>query len=109
MDDWKVFANYFVPDGFLFKFDTKSGYHHMDICPDHQQFWGFQWPLNSTKMRYFCFTVSPFWAIVSSLFVHEAVSTTSRSLALHQLALDIFCFCLQNNIILLQWRRQFDK
>ena len=35
MDDWKVFANYFVPDGFLFKFDMKSGYHHVDICPDH--------------------------------------------------------------------------
>ena len=60
MDDWKVFANYFVPDGFLFKFDMKSGYHHVDIWPDHQQFLGFQWPLNSTKMRYFCFTVLPF-------------------------------------------------
>ena len=35
MDDWKVFANYFIPDGFLFKFDMKSGYHHVDIWPDH--------------------------------------------------------------------------
>ena len=32
----------------------------MDVCPDHQQFLGFQWSLNSTKMRYFCFTVLPF-------------------------------------------------
>ena len=31
-----------------------------DVCPDHQQFLGFQWSLNSTKMRYFCFTVLPF-------------------------------------------------
>ena len=60
MDDWKVFANYFVPDGFQLKFDMKSGYHHVDICPDHQHFLGFQSPLNSTKMRYFCFTVLPF-------------------------------------------------
>ena len=32
-------------------------------------------------MRYFCFTVLPFGAIISSLFVYEAVSTICRSLA----------------------------
>ena len=31
MDDWKVFVNYFAPDGFLFKFDPKSGYDHVDM------------------------------------------------------------------------------
>ena len=40
--------------------DMKSGYHHVDICPDHQQFLGFQWSLKSTKMLNFCFTVLPF-------------------------------------------------
>lgn len=60
MEDWKMFANYFVFNGFAFKFDMKSGYHHVDICLDHQQYLGFQWPLHSTKMRYFVFTVLPF-------------------------------------------------
>ena len=38
----------------------KSGYHHIDLCPQHQQFLGFQWSFNSAKPRYFCFTVLPF-------------------------------------------------
>ena len=60
MEDWKTFINYFVPNGFAFKFDFKSGYHHVDICHAHQKFLGFQWPLNSSTNRYFCFTVLPF-------------------------------------------------
>jgi hypothetical protein len=38
----------------------KSGYHHIDICSEHEQFLGFQWAFNSAKPRYFCFTVLPF-------------------------------------------------
>jgi len=60
MEDWKTFLNYVVPDGFMFKFDMKSGYHHVDICNTHQQYLGFQWPLHSNLNRYFCFTVLPF-------------------------------------------------
>ena len=32
-EDWKVFSNYLTKDGYLFKFDLKSGYHHLDIYP----------------------------------------------------------------------------
>ena len=60
MEDWKVFIQYAVPGGFMIKFDTKSGYHHVDIALAHQQFLGLSWPLGSDKPSYFCFNVLPF-------------------------------------------------
>ena len=43
----------------LFSFDIKSGYHHIDIFPDDQQFLGFSW-LRNGVVEYFQFTVLPF-------------------------------------------------
>ena len=60
MEDWKVFLQYVLRGGYMFKFDLKSGYHHVDVCQSHQQFLGFQWPLGGGVNRYFCFTVLPF-------------------------------------------------
>ena len=37
----------------------KSGYHHVDICLDHQKYLGFAWPFSGV-VRYFSFTVLPF-------------------------------------------------
>ena len=28
---------------FFFTFDLKSGYHFVEICPDHRQYLGFSW------------------------------------------------------------------
>ena len=36
-----------------------SGYHHLDICPDHQKYLGFAWPFSGV-VRYFTFAVLPF-------------------------------------------------
>ena len=44
---------------FIFPFDIKSGYHHVDIFPPHQSFLGFSW-FYKGKVRYFCFRVLPF-------------------------------------------------
>ena len=60
MEDWRVFLQYVVRGGFMYKFDLKSGYHHIDICQSHQQFLGFKWRLDGCVDRYFCFTVLPF-------------------------------------------------
>ena len=60
MEDWKVFLQYLSRGGYMYKFDLKSGYHHIDICQPHQQFLGFQWALGGAKNRYFCFTALPF-------------------------------------------------
>ncbi len=46
-------------DGFLGKFDMKSGYHHVDILVNHQTYLGFSWDFGQGP-KYFCFTVLPF-------------------------------------------------
>ena len=43
----------------FFTWDLKSGYHHVDISPDHQKYLGFAWPFNGV-LRYFPFAVLPF-------------------------------------------------
>ena len=32
---------------FFFTFDLKSGYHHVEIFPDHRQYLGFSWNFGS--------------------------------------------------------------
>ena len=44
---------------YFFSFDLKSGYHNIDIFPDHQTFLGFSWFFSST-VRCFCFASLPF-------------------------------------------------
>ena len=46
-------------NNFLAKFDLKSGYHHVDIFPEHQQYLGFSFNINGTE-KYFKFKVLPF-------------------------------------------------
>ena len=43
----------------LFTWDLKSGYHHVDICLEHQTYLGFSWQFNGV-IRYFTFAVLPF-------------------------------------------------
>jgi hypothetical protein len=38
------------------KFDLKSGYHHIDIHPDHQKFLGFSWNFDGVQ-KYYVFNV----------------------------------------------------
>ena len=45
---------------FVFSFDLKSGYHHVDIFPDHRKFLAFSWHFGTNRVRYFQFTVLPF-------------------------------------------------
>ena len=49
----------FEKDEFLFKFDLKSGYHHVDIYPDHHKYLGFRWD-SAGSVNYYVFTVLPF-------------------------------------------------
>jgi len=58
-EDWKVVKEFLSPQGYMFKFDIKQGYHHIDISLEHQKFLGFSWFLKG-KVRYFVFTVLPF-------------------------------------------------
>ena len=40
----------------MFKFDLKSGYHHVDIYPEYQQYLGFRWNTIGTT-QYYVFAV----------------------------------------------------
>ena len=58
-DDWRDFQQFVRPGGFLFKFDLRKGYHHVDIFPEHQIFLGFSWEMGN-KRKFYVFTVLPF-------------------------------------------------
>ena len=45
---------------YLFKFDLKSGYHHIEIFPEHCKFLAFAWDFGTGIFRYFQFCILPF-------------------------------------------------
>ena len=55
LEDSGEFAEMLEKDGWMFKFDISSAYHHVEIFQEHQQFLGFQW-----RGQHYVFTVLPF-------------------------------------------------
>ena len=45
---------------FVFSFDLKSVYHHVDIFPDHRKYLALSWEFAPGHTRFFQFTVLPF-------------------------------------------------
>ena len=58
-DDWREFQDFVNPNGFVYNFDLRKGYHHVDIFHEHQDFLGFSWSMNN-KRKFYMFTVLPF-------------------------------------------------
>ena len=58
-EDIRTAADLFSKGDWFFKFDYKSGYHHLEIFPQHCQFLGFSLFFRG-KLRFFQFTVLPF-------------------------------------------------
>ena len=58
-EDLRVAALLFDANEYLFKFDLKSGYHHVDVHPGFHTYLGFQWETKGVAC-YFVFTVLPF-------------------------------------------------
>lgn len=58
-EDFKVALEYIVPNGYMFKFDLTSGYHHFSISPIHHSYLGFSWIINGA-VKYFVFSVLAF-------------------------------------------------
>ena len=50
----------FLGQVILFSFDLKSGYHRIDIFPEHRKFLTFSWSFADGSVRYFMFSVLPF-------------------------------------------------
>ena len=59
-EDSKYFEHYSEgEEGYLFKFELKNEYQHIDIFQAHQNFFGFYWVIKG-KIRFFVVTVLPF-------------------------------------------------
>ena len=59
-EDLSVAIQIFDQAFHLFKFDLKSGYHHIEIFPAHRKFLTFAWDFGTGSLRYFQFCVLPF-------------------------------------------------
>ena len=54
-EDLRIAMMLFRPGEYMFTFDLKSGYHHVEVTQAHRKYLGFEW-----NGRYFQFSVLPF-------------------------------------------------
>ena len=59
-EDLRVAADLLQAGDYLASFDLQSGYHHVPIHEDFQQFLGFSWTYPDGSIKFFVFTVLPF-------------------------------------------------
>ena len=59
-EDLKVALKVLSKGFYSFKFDLKSGYHHVEIFPDHRRFLAFSWDFGNGVLKHFQFAVLPF-------------------------------------------------
>ena len=59
-EDLKVALKVLSKGFYLFKFDLKSDYHHVEIFPDHRSFLAFSWDFGNGILKHFQFAVLPF-------------------------------------------------
>ena len=90
-EDWKIALSYFQKGAFMISFDLKSGYHHIDICPDHQTFLGFAWKFSGdTKFRYFVFTVLPFGLASAPFIFTKCLKPLEKYWRIHGISVALF-------------------
>ena len=58
-EDLRSLSKMFEQNVWFFTWDLESGYHHVDIFPEHRKYLGFAWPFDG-NMRFFSFKVLPF-------------------------------------------------
>lgn len=59
-EDMKTIIQLIDKDFYMFKFDLKSAYHHVEIHEQHRQYLSFAWGFGDSALRYFQFCVLPF-------------------------------------------------
>ena len=52
-EDWEIALSYFMTEAFMFSFDLKSGYHHIEIFEGHQTYLCFSWKHGSSNFTKF--------------------------------------------------------
>ena len=56
-EDLRTVLQMFSPGMFVFSFDLKPAYHHIDICEEHTKFLAFKWPSPDGVMKFYEFKV----------------------------------------------------
>ena len=69
----------FEKGDYFFKFDIKSGYHHINILEAHQKYLAFAWDFEGVT-KYFVFTVLVFWSGLSTIRVHKSCESLDQVL-----------------------------
>ena len=57
--DLRTVLPMFPPGMFVFSFDLKSTYHHIDTCEEHRKFLSFKWPSSDGIMKFYELKVLP--------------------------------------------------
>ena len=77
-EDVSVALQIFSQGFFLFKFDLKSGYPHVEIFPDHLKYLAFSWDFGDGVVKYFQFTYSfTFRVVFRIVSVHRIIKAYS--------------------------------
>ena len=76
-EDLKYVAEIFEKGDFFIRFDLTSGYYHVDICEEHQEYLGFHWKIGG-RVHFYKFTVLAFGSITRELRVHKNSTTTNQ-------------------------------
>ena len=84
-----MFQNYLSRDGYIFNFDLKSGYHHVDVYPQHQTYLGFSWFVDGVR-NYFVFTVLPFGLSPSPFVFTKLLRPLVKYWRLHGLLIVVY-------------------
>ena len=70
-EDLSVAVQIFDKGFHLFKFDLKSGYHHIEIFPAHRKFLTFAWDFGTGSFRYFQLVLrAPIWIVLSPFHIY---------------------------------------
>ena len=90
-EDWKVAQSYFHKGSFMFSFDLKSSYHHIEIHPDYQCFLGFAWEFEGdSSFRYFVFTVLPFGLSTAPHIFNKLLKPLEKHWRIHGINMALF-------------------
>ena len=77
-EDLRLTEQFLNPHEYMFKFDIKQCYHHIDIHKPHQKFLGFSWEVGGNLL--FCIFCPPVWTNVSTVYIYKSYEMSCKTL-----------------------------
>ena len=90
-EDWKIAMADLAKDVYMFSFDLKSSYHHIEIAQEHQSFLEFSWRTpDSVNEVFYVFTVLPFGLSSAPYVFTKALKLLEKYWRIQGLCMAIF-------------------